>query len=693
MRAFILTSPAGSGRDIGLRWSRGMHNHSTTETYAAWPDWLGARLVRFGNLSLALLLAGLTVRLVELIGVAMTSRFPTESGNVVEQAFGLDLLFFLQLLPFLLVPFLLVRLVTGGKRIEFWGYGIVGSLALVGYLILVNYFFTTRTLLGADLLGYSPSEIMTTTNAGFHVSLLTIVSFVVPLTVFWLAMAYFNTHTPLPSAAVVITLLLGSGLAIGVSARSASGTFTSEYAHCVALNKAAFFVSDVTAYFGATSAMAGGITGSSSEFSYLDPEYPFLRTETTPDGLGSYFTIVPGQPPDIVIIQVEGLGRAFSGPHAYLGSFTPFLDELAARSLYWENFLAAQGRTFAVLPSILGSLPFADQGFNELGARMPNHLTLFSILKHNGYRTGFYCAADLDFDNQRAFLERQHTDVMVGIDDFGAGYQRTPNSSWGYPDRELLRKILSLPPPAPAQPCIDYLQTMSMHTSYQIPGQAEYLRRFEVRMEQLGFTEAEKEQHRPYREIYATILYSDDALRYYFAEQAQRPAYQNTIYIITGDHRLPEIPMATKIDRFHVPLIIFSPLLQHPASFKSISSHLDIAPSLLALLKHNYALSTPDTVAWVGSGLDFAPELRNVHHYPLKHTKTNLINYLSGLYFLDQDDLFTIGENLDLEPLQDEDQLQAVRAEFAGYRARNDRFRRELKLIPDSVYAAFATTR
>lgn len=676
-----------------------MHSHTATETYAAWPDWLGARLVRFGNLSLALLLAGLTVRLVELGGVAMTTGFPAEFGNVVERAFGGDLLFFLQLLPFLLVPFLLVRLASDRKNIEFWSYGAAGSLAIVCYLVLVNYFFTTRTPLGADLFGYSPSEIMTTAGSGFHFSLLTAVSFVAPLTVFWLAMVYFNSHSPLPAAVVVIALLLGLGLAYGTSALPANTAFATEYARTVAVNKAAFFISDVTSYLLPTSAMAMADAGPGAgpdaghEFTYLDPEYPFLRSETTPDVLGEYFNIVPGHPPNIVIIQVEGLGRAFSGPHAYLGSFTPFLDELGEQSLYWENFLAAQGRTFAALPSILGSLPFADQGFNDLDKQMPHHLTLFSILKHNGYRTGFYGSADPEFDNQLAFLKKQNTDVIIGVDDYGAGYERTPNSSWGYPDRELLRKTLTLQPANPTQPFVDYIQTMSMHTSYQIPGQEEYLRQFEVRMDLLGFAERKKEQYRQYREIYSTILYCDAALRYYFAEQAQRPAYKNTIFIVTGDHRLPEIPLATKIDRYHVPLLIFSPMLKRTASLRSISSHLDLAPSLLAFLRHNYALATPDTVAWIGSGLDMEPELRNIHHYPLKQIKTNLVNYLSGLFFIDQDDLFTIGENMDLVPLQDAGKMNALRAEFAGYQARNDRFRRELKLIPENIYATFARAR
>jgi uncharacterized sulfatase len=60
-------------------------------------------------------------------------------------------------------------------------------------------------------------------------------------------------------------------------------------------------------------------------------------------------------------------------------AFTPFLDELSGKSLYWANFLATQGRTFGALPSILGSLPYAEKGFTNLGERMPNTLTLIKF--------------------------------------------------------------------------------------------------------------------------------------------------------------------------------------------------------------------------------------------------------------------------------------------------------------------------
>jgi uncharacterized sulfatase len=466
----------------------------------------------------------------------------------------------------------------------------------------------------------------------------------------------------------------------------------------LAVNKLAFFSRETALHVARRAAGAAqaappredGRRPQDAAIAAYDTEaYPFLRIDDTPDALGRFFRIDPKRPPNMVFILVEGLGKAFSGPNAYLGSFTPFLDELAAKGLYWENFLAAQGRTFAALPSILGSLPFADKGFSDLGKRMPMHHTLMSILKHNGYRVKFYFGSDLDFDNERAFLRRQGVDVMVGIDDYDASYARSPGTSWGYPDRELMRKSLEMERRDAKQPFLTFIQTMSMHTSYSIPEQARYLKLFEERMHALGFDEARKEGHRPYQKIYSTILYADDALRFFFEEYAKLPAYGNTLFLITGDHRLPEIPLSTKIDRFHVPLLIFSPLLKRPAHIQSISSQLDIAPSLAAFLRKNYQLDTPSAVTWVGTGLDTDPSFRNIHSYPLKHTINNLIDYLSGMYFLNEDTLFSIGRYMDLEPIRDEKKRKELVAAFDQYKAKNDRFARELKLIPDSLYERY----
>ena len=59
------------------------------------------------------------------------------------------------------------------------------------------------------------------------------------------------------------------------------------------------------------------------------------------------------------------------------------------------------------------------------------------------------------------------------------------------------------------------------------------------------------------------------------------------------------------------------------------------------------------------------------------------------MYFLDQDVLFSIGKNMDLEPLQDERKRKELIAEFNQYKSLNDQFTRELKLIPDSLYEQY----
>jgi len=652
----------------------------------------------FGNFSLALLIAFFALRIMEFMYISMTNNIPRDSWNVIMQALLFDILSFPAILPFLFVPFVIVYFSAGTVKFRYRIYLLGGAVAIILYATLIKYFATALVPLGADLFGYSLKEIKETINGGITLDTISIFLFAIPLAVFWASLSFLYSRKVFkPSYAFV---LLGAGvlLACTVSVLPARTSFETELSYNMALNKAVYFAEESFAYYSRST--KGNVNAhalhrdarrpnKAPAFKYKISDYPFLRTDETREVLGEFFDVVPNRPPNIVFILVEGLGKAFSGPNAYLGSFTPFLDDLSRKSLYWENFLASQGRTFAALPSILASLPFADKGFSDLGQRMPKHLSLMSILKHNGYRIKFYFGSDLDFDNERLFLQRQGVDVMIGINDYDKNYAKSPDTAWGYPDRELMRKALRMDGQDSKQPYVSFVQTMSMHTSYSIPDQDKYLQLFEGRMNQLGFDEAQKERHRTYGKIYSTILYTDDALRFFFEQYAKLPAYHNTIFIITGDHRLPEIPMSTKIDRFHVPLIIFSPLLKRTAHIQSISSQLDITPSLVAFLRKNYNIDAPSAVSWVGTGLDTDPSFRNVHKNPLKHTKTNLIDFISGMYFIDQDILFSIGKHMDLEPVQDEGKRNQLIAEFDQYKALNDRFTRELKLIPDSLYEQY----
>ncbi|HVZ24532.1 MAG TPA: LTA synthase family protein, partial [Sediminibacterium sp.] len=427
-------------------------------------------------------------------------------------------------------------------------------------------------------------------------------------------------------------------------------------------------------------------------FKYLDErQYPFLhRVDTATDVLGPFFK-KDSTPPNIVILLVEGLGRAFTNQGAYLGNFTPFIDSLSGHSLYWQNFLSEGGRTFAVLPSVLGSLPFGKNGFNELGDNMPKHLSLLNILHNNGYNCAFYYGGDAKFDNMGQFFHINGIQQVNDENNFPPGYQKMPLTNgftWGYGDKELFRRYLSTNNP---QPYLNVVLTVSTHNPFFINEQEHYLQKFEQRMQELQMPENIREERRNYKYQFASILFLDDAVRSFIQAYRQRPDFQNTVFIITGDHRMPEIPMTTKIDRYHVPLIIYSPRLNRTARFSAISTHFDITPSLLNWLHHDTHIAIPAAASWMGSGLDTARRFRNIHAYPLMQTKTEIADFVMGDYLLNNGTLFQISPDMDLISQNDPEKSALLQAAFSQFMNRNNLFiKNPASILPDSLLRKYA---
>ena len=320
---------------------------------------------------------------------------------------------------------------------------------------------------------------------------------------------------------------------------------------------------------------------------------------------------------------------------------------------------------------------------------MPEHATLLSVLKAEGYRLRYFGGTDASFDDERTFLQRQGIDALFDRSSFGAGYERI--NSWGYDDRELVSFALAEEARDEAQPFVDVIQTITMHDPYRFLGDAAYHPRVEARLDQLGIAQSEREPYRSSRDIYAAILYTDDALRHYFDEASKRPGYRDTIFLVTGDHRLPELPLAEWIDRYHVPLIVYSPLLKAPRRIHSVSSQFDVAPSLLALLAHGYGLKTPQSVTWLGSGLDLEPSFRNVHDIPMKQTKPALVDFVSGEWYLSRGALYRLREGLHAEAASDSDAKARTEQRFEAFRAANAQFAHTLALMPHGAQASVST--
>jgi len=545
-----------------------------------------------------------------------------------------------------------------------YGLNLVFGLLIVILLIegmLITYYCTALVPLGSDLLGYSFADIKATISNSGGISLLPILGALVVVAIFFglykLTSKYYHYLGRMyPFTIILFSLFI----------------FT-------------LFLEGKPINQNKTQYLALNLYNSTTEdTSYkADIAYPMIKSGVIENVLEPYLELKEKKP-NIVFIIVEGLGRDFVGPNAEFGGFTPFLDSLTTKSLYWENCLSTTGRTFGVIPGLLGSLPFGKSGFMEL-EKYPNKLTLFSILKNNGYHTSFYQGTNSSFDGVDRFLHSENLDFVLDQFGFGNKYKaQTKNAegfSWGYPDKELFRKSMSLPRDG-EQPRLEAYMTISNHEPFIPPNQAFFEKEAAKILASKTFDSRTKKIIKKNSNVFATLLYTDSSVKLALDSYKKQPGYDNTIFIITGDHRLIPIPQRNAISRFHVPLIMYSPLLKESRKISGVSSHFDVTPSLLALLENAYEMKMPKKVAWMGGALDISEKFRSVKHIPLMRNKNELKEYVSKDKVFSDGTVYTLDAQMNLGTSFNggdvEDRLKAFKSMNAYVTTNN-------KIIPDSL--------
>ena len=107
------------------------------------------------------------------------------------------------------------------------------------------------------------------------------------------------------------------------------------------------------------------------------------------------------------------------------------------------------------------------------------------------------------------------------------------------------------------------------------------------------------------------------------------------------------------LDTYHVPLIIYSPLIIKPEIFKGVSTHLDILPSLSALLQENYGLTFNKEKHWLGQGLDTSKTFRCDRIAPLNLYSSGYIQLLYHDYILTENGVFKISSDFQTSVVSD----------------------------------------
>jgi phosphoglycerol transferase MdoB-like AlkP superfamily enzyme len=446
--------------------------------------------------------------------------------------------------------------------------------------------------------------------------------------------------------------------------------FKQKAAYYFATNKFSFFVADNISYFRSLHAFDAANLSKEElaaeidfyqqhqPFPFTSKEYPLLHADSSQDVLGSFFNLGP-TPPNIVILVVEGLSRDFSGDKAYAGSFTPFLDSLSKHSLSWDNFLSTAPGTFAAHPAISGSLPYGKRGFSLINT-MPDHLSLIKILRANGYHSKFLIGFNPDFDNMGGYMRLQGTDMILSkypskYKEMGVGSE---GWSMGYPDDALFNRSFEVMDSLPQQPYLNIYHTATTHMPYLFEQQHGYEKKFDQKMKTIPDSSRVKKTLKETRQVLVTYMFADDCFRNFFAKYAARPDFKNTIFFITGDHHIGSFPSTCGIDDYHVPLIVYSPMLKTARKFYSVNTHNNLAPTIASLVLKNYPVAyKPKEVHWLNGVMDTATAFRNLHSMPFMEWSREMTDYIWKDYYLSGTELYKMTPDL-LEEKTDNDSVK-----------------------------------
>lgn len=581
------------------------------------------------------------------------------------------------------------------REVAFWtssGAIVVLGLAQLG---LVYYFSITLQPLGRDLWAYDWTEIMDTVHASGKIgSGVMAAALALTGTVVGLCLVARQYRVP-TWVGYVGSGLLVAGLFVDLPEAendrpSTRFLSTNKTLHLLAESSAALFASS------APDEMIAPSVGSSENAALQDTvsrTYPWMYRANYDDVLGPFFkspdtTTATSSPPNLVFIVFEGLGTTFVGEKNTYGGFTPFIDSLSQKSLYWPNTLSTSGRTFGLMPTLFGSLPYARRGFMDLGRSMPKHRTLIDVLGERGYQTSYYSGFDLSFDKVDHFLKRQGIDRAVGRDTLRRLFRdnsRFEEQYWGYPDKELFDRVEEIMDVGKNRSQLSILHTLQTHDPFVVPDGDRYQRRFERRLSQMDLGSEREARYRKYRDELTAFLYTDDAIRKFFQWYQKRPDSENTIFIITGDHRLIPVPQPSQIARYHVPLLIYSPLLNESLRFRSISTLADVAPTLVGFLQEHYDVAALERSHWLGAPIDTTRRFRSTRSVPLMRNKNQLVDYLHKRYYLANDQLYRLQDGLQLAPVSDLKRRQELQRRLARFKTINQYVTQEDRLYSSTV--------
>jgi phosphoglycerol transferase MdoB-like AlkP superfamily enzyme len=274
---------------------------------------------------------------------------------------------------------------------------------------------------------------------------------------------------------------------------------------------------------------------------------------------------------NIVLISVESLSGDYVeglsvSKHKHL---MPNLDALAAKSLFFTELYANGTRTVRGLEALSLSVP-PTPGESIVKRPGNEHLwSLADVFNDKGYKSEFVYGGYGYFDNMNYFFANNGYDAV----DRNAITDKKDihaENVWGVADEDLFTLVMKRMDDAYAKgkPYFGHVMTTSNHRPFTFPAGRVSL---------------------PQGSRRAAVQYTDWAIADFLKRAATKPWFDDTIFVITADHCATSAGKTSlPVDRYHIPLYIYSPKHVAPGRIDRLMSQIDIPPTLLGMLNFSY---------------------------------------------------------------------------------------------------------
>ncbi|MBV6416683.1 MAG: hypothetical protein CMLOHMNK_01291 [Steroidobacteraceae bacterium] len=312
----------------------------------------------------------------------------------------------------------------------------------------------------------------------------------------------------------------------------------------------------------------------------LDRAFP-----ARPDGLGRL---------NVVVVVSESFGSEFSRAYGGDRDWTPYFDAYSKQGLKFTNMYASGTRTVRGLEAISASFPPIPSTSILHRPGNAGIATWGGVMRGLGYSTSFFYGGYGQFDDMNAFFAGNGFEVA---DRRAIDWPVRFENIWGVADEDLydlaMRRFDALA--TTGKPFFAIIMNTSNHKPFTfrdgVPG---------VKAKGGG------------RE--SGVRYADYAQAYLLRQAAKHRWFDDTLFVIVADHGArvygrENIPIET----YRIPMLFYSPKHLAPGRIDTLTTQIDVAPTVLGLL------GLPYSAPFFGQDVRHAPPGERVAFFSHNH--------------------------------------------------------------------------